>query len=86
MAQTLVLFDGVCGLCNGFVDFLLPRDTKAQLLFGALQSDSGRKALREAGLPDAMPETVVVIDEGRAQVKEGSRVKITNEAGATEGR
>jgi predicted DCC family thiol-disulfide oxidoreductase YuxK len=64
--RTLVLFDGVCGLCNGFVDFLIARDPKGALVFGALQSDAGRAALREAGLPDAMPDTVVVVEDGRA--------------------
>ena len=65
MTRTLVLFDGVCVLCNGFVDFLLPRDPNGELTFGALQSEAGKQALRDAGLPDAMPETVIVIDDGR---------------------
>jgi predicted DCC family thiol-disulfide oxidoreductase YuxK len=66
LAKTLVLFDGVCGLCNSFVDFLLPRSPGGELVFGALQSEAGRKALREAGLPEAMPDTVVVVEDGRA--------------------
>ena len=52
-------------LCNGFVDFLMPRDAKGELMYGALQSESGKQALRDAGLPDAMPATVIVIDDGR---------------------
>jgi predicted DCC family thiol-disulfide oxidoreductase YuxK len=47
LPATLVLFDGVCGLCNGFVDFLLPRDPQGALRFGALQSEAGKKALRD---------------------------------------
>jgi len=65
LTRTLVLFDGVCVLCNGFVDFLLPRDPNGELTFGALQSEAGKQALRDAGLSDAMPETVLVIDDGR---------------------
>ena len=76
MPATLVLFDGVCGLCNGFVDFLLPRDREAALLFGALQSEAGRKALRDVGLPDTTPETLVVIDEGRAYVESTGALRL----------
>jgi predicted DCC family thiol-disulfide oxidoreductase YuxK len=35
----VVFFDGVCGLCNFFVDFLIPKDPNAKLRFAALQSD-----------------------------------------------
>ena len=69
MARTLVLFDGVCGLCNGFVDFLLPRDPKGELVFGALQSEAGKQALRDAGLPDTLPDTVVVVEDGRVHLQ-----------------
>jgi predicted DCC family thiol-disulfide oxidoreductase YuxK len=65
LTRTLVLFDGVCVLCNGFVDFLLPRDANGELTFGALQSEAAKQALRDAGLPDALPQTVIVIDDGR---------------------
>ncbi|MBK5285055.1 MAG: DUF393 domain-containing protein [Bacteroidia bacterium] len=34
----LVVFDGVCHLCNGFVNFLISRDRKDRLLFATLQS------------------------------------------------
>lgn len=76
MPATLVLFDGVCGLCNGFVDFLLPRDPQGALRFGALQSEAGKKALRDAGLPDSMPDTVVVLEDGRAYQESTGALRI----------
>ncbi|MEO7795066.1 MAG: DCC1-like thiol-disulfide oxidoreductase family protein, partial [Thermoanaerobaculia bacterium] len=49
-AVTIVLFDGVCNLCNGSVQFLLRRDHRRRFRFAALQSDAGRQLLRQCGL------------------------------------
>lgn len=41
--QKVLLFDGVCNLCNGWVDFLLKYDSKKELKFAALQSDEAKQ-------------------------------------------
>lgn len=41
----ILLYDGVCGLCNRLVQFVLPRDKKQQFLFASLQSEFSRKLL-----------------------------------------
>jgi predicted DCC family thiol-disulfide oxidoreductase YuxK len=45
----LVLYDGVCGLCNGLVQFILARDPRALFQFAALQSAPARDVLRGFG-------------------------------------
>ena len=45
--QAYLFFDGVCGLCNGVVDFLLRYDGQKKLLFVTLQSDFAKKQLPE---------------------------------------
>lgn len=45
----LVLYDGVCGLCNGVVQFLLTRDHRAAFAFAALQSAPGLAMVRRFG-------------------------------------
>ncbi len=58
---SVVLFDGVCGLCNRWVDFLLRHDKRGRLLFASLQSEPGRRLVQQRGLdPDAMDSIVVV--------------------------
>jgi len=47
----IILFDGVCNLCNGTVDFLLKRDRKKQFRFVALQSESGKLYIRKFQIP-----------------------------------
>ena len=43
----VVYFDGVCNLCNGFIDFLITRDSKRALRYSSLQSDRGQVVLGE---------------------------------------
>lgn len=62
-AHTIVIFDGVCSLCNTSVDFLLRHDRTGQLRFCAFQSDAGRALLAQHGMLTA-PETVYVLDGG----------------------
>ena len=58
----LILYDGVCGLCDRFVQFLLARDTHDRFRFAALQSPIGREiVLRHGGDPDAV-STVYLIE------------------------
>ncbi|MDQ1097397.1 MULTISPECIES: thiol-disulfide oxidoreductase DCC family protein [Chryseobacterium] len=46
----IVFFDGECGVCNFWVQWILERDTKDQFMFASLQSDFGQKFLSERGL------------------------------------
>jgi predicted DCC family thiol-disulfide oxidoreductase YuxK len=65
LPYTLVFFDGVCGLCNGFVDFLIRRDGARALRFAPLQ---GSTAARFDQLPRGL-DSVVVVDGHRVLVK-----------------
>ncbi len=47
--QHLLLYDGVCGLCNGLVRFLLPRDPDEVFVFASLQSAIGQSFVRRFG-------------------------------------
>jgi predicted DCC family thiol-disulfide oxidoreductase YuxK len=67
-SPTVVLFDGVCNLCNGFVQFVISHDTQARFRFAALQSEAGQALLAAAGHPPlgpAGPESVVLLEGGR---------------------
>ena len=45
----LVLYDGVCGLCNRLLQFLLAVDHRAVVVFASLQSATGRAIVERAG-------------------------------------
>jgi len=60
----LVLFDGICNLCNGAVLFIIKRDKTGKIAFASLQSELGRDQLVRNGLdPDAL-HSMIVIENG----------------------
>ncbi|MGL6290928.1 MAG: thiol-disulfide oxidoreductase DCC family protein [Silanimonas sp.] len=63
----VIVFDGVCTLCSGWVHFLLARPRlPADLQFAAMQGAHGRKLLMEAGIDPDDPATFLFLDRGRA--------------------
>ena len=58
----LVLYDGVCGLCNRLVQFLLKHDRKGRLRFASLQSDFAAKVLGRHGFDPKDLDTVHVVE------------------------
>lgn len=67
-AQPIILYDGMCGLCNRFVQFVLRHDQRGFFLFAALQSAFGQAALVRGGLAGANVKTVyVIVRSGKAE-------------------
>jgi predicted DCC family thiol-disulfide oxidoreductase YuxK len=60
--RALLLYDGVCALCNGVVKFLMKRDRLDRFRFAPLQSDLGREMLARFDI-HAFPDGVVLITE-----------------------
>lgn len=64
-AQTVVLYDGVCGLCNRLNQFLLERDRHDRFRFASLQSEVAAQLLQRHGADAIDLDTVyVVVDYG----------------------
>jgi predicted DCC family thiol-disulfide oxidoreductase YuxK len=64
-AKPIVLYDGVCGLCNRLNQFLLKRDHRDRLRFASLQSDFAKSLLGHHGLDAGDLDTVyVTLDHG----------------------
>lgn len=59
--KNLILFDGVCNFCNGWVDTVLRLDPKGKFKFTALQSPTGQQVLEKLGKqPDDLSSVVYV--------------------------
>lgn len=67
--DSIVLFDGVCVLCTGWVKFLLKYDTKPNYKLVSVQSPAGQDLLRYADMPIEFFETLVVIEQGVVHVR-----------------
>lgn len=74
--QRIILFDGVCNLCNGSVIFILQREKRPLFKFASMQSEAGRKLLEWCGLPRDFDRAVVLIDEGKIYLGSTAALKI----------
>lgn len=64
--KKIILFDGVCNLCNNAVNFIIERDQNDIFRFASLQSEVGRKLTMERGIdPEAM-DSIILIEPGVA--------------------
>ena len=62
VSKPIILYDGVCGLCNRLVQFLLKHDREGRLQFASLQSDFAEKVLSRHGLNAKDLDTVHVVE------------------------
>lgn len=64
--KKIVLFDGICNLCNGAIQFVIKRDKEDKFRFAALQSEIGRKLVAERGIDTSKVDSIILIDPGVA--------------------
>ncbi len=60
-STSLILFDGVCNLCCGWVQFLIKVDKNERFKFATLQSEAAKRVLAAYGLVYESPETVIYL-------------------------
>ncbi|MDC6388387.1 thiol-disulfide oxidoreductase DCC family protein [Maribacter sp. PR1] len=64
--KKIILFDGVCNVCNGFVQFIIKRDKEDLFRFASLQSEIAQKLLSERTIDTQKIDSVVLIEPGVA--------------------
>ncbi len=64
--KQIILFDGVCNLCNNFIQFIIQRDTEDIFRYASLQSEVAQKLIAERGIKVNTMESVILINPGIA--------------------
>ena len=77
----VLLFDGVCNLCNGFVQFVIQRDNKGFFRFTALQSDVGQGLQKEFQLVPNQLDTVILIYQNKVYTHSDVALQIAKQLG-----
>lgn len=77
----ILLFDGVCNLCIGVVNFVIKRDTKEKFKFAALQSESGQALLKRFGLSTNDFDSFVFISGEKYFIKSSAGLHVLKELG-----
>ncbi|TVU21596.1 hypothetical protein EJB05_31244 [Eragrostis curvula] len=74
--RPIMLFDGVCNLCNGGVRFVREHDPNRSIRFVPLQSESGRKLLQRSGRAPDDISSVVLVEKDRSYIKSEAVLRI----------
>lgn len=72
----VVLFDGVCNLCNSSVQFIIDRDPKSNFRFASLQSEIGKALLKANNFPEGQLNSVIFIGKDQAHDKSRAALEI----------
>lgn len=78
--RAVIVFDGVCVLCNGWVRFLLRHD-RGRYRFAAMQTSTGRALLMRHGLDPDDPVSFLLVDNGKAWSDTNAIVRVVSGLG-----
>ncbi len=76
LAYKVILFDGVCNLCNSSVNFVIRHDKKGVFKFAPLQSDFGEQALKKYGINTKDTDSIILIDNNKYYIKSSAALHI----------
>jgi predicted DCC family thiol-disulfide oxidoreductase YuxK len=79
--QHIILFDGVCNLCNSVVQFVIRHDKKKRFHFTSLQSPAGQALLAQYQLPLEAFSSFVYIREGKAWLRSNAALFVCRDLG-----
>jgi predicted DCC family thiol-disulfide oxidoreductase YuxK len=74
--RPVILFDGVCNLCNGFVRFVIARDPAAHFRFGPLQSEAAQRLVGAQRMPEPLPDSIVLVEDGRVWTESSAALRV----------
>ena len=72
----IILFDGICNLCNSAVNFIIKRNKKSRIQFAALQTNSGKQLLEQFNLPTQSINSLILIEKGIVYTQSTAVLKI----------
>ena len=72
----IILFDGVCNLCNGAVTFVIKRDKKNMFKFAALQSEAGQHLISKYNIDTSKVDSIILIDREKFYSKSSAALHI----------
>jgi predicted DCC family thiol-disulfide oxidoreductase YuxK len=81
LINAIILFDGICNLCNRAVQFVIKRDRDKKFRLASLQSKPAREILEKFGLPAERFKTFVLICGDQYFTKSTAALKVLNQIG-----
>jgi predicted DCC family thiol-disulfide oxidoreductase YuxK len=75
VARSVLLFDGVCTLCNGFVQFVIRRDPAGRFQFAPLQTGAAHRLLATHG-SHPLPDSLVLVERDRVFTRSVAALRV----------
>src|SRR6478672_3952762 len=79
MEQPIILFDGVCNLCNSAVQFVIRHDKKRIFLFTSLQSDTGQQLMTQYHYPLQELNSFILIENNKAYDRSTGALRVARQ-------
>ncbi|MEO8770764.1 MAG: thiol-disulfide oxidoreductase DCC family protein [Ferruginibacter sp.] len=77
--QSIILFDGVCNLCNSSVQYVIKHDPYATFTFASLQGEHGQQLLKQFNLPLNDLNSFVLIKNNKVYTRSTAALKVAKE-------
>lgn len=78
-SKPIILFDGICNLCNGVVQFIINHDPENKFLFASLQSDAGQQLLKQFNLPSENFNSFILVQNNKVYNKSTGALKVARQ-------
>ncbi|MEX0680429.1 MAG: thiol-disulfide oxidoreductase DCC family protein [Balneolales bacterium] len=75
-SHPVLLFDGVCNFCNGWVNFVIDHDPQAHIHFAPLQSKAAHNLLRQYNISHRKMDTIILVDNGKIYEKSDALLRL----------
>lgn len=74
--KPIIIFDGICNLCNSSVNFIIKRDHRRLFLFTPYQSDAAKDILKEFGIREEDVSSICLVEGEKIFVKSDAVLSI----------
>ncbi len=78
-SNPIILFDGVCNLCNNSVQFVIKHDKESRFNFAAMQSETGQSLLKQYGLPQQGFNSFVLVQNEKVFLKSTAALTVARQ-------
>lgn len=79
--KSIILFDGICNLCNSSVVFVLKRDRHERFKFASLQSDAAKNILLHYNWKNNEMNSILLVEDGEVYEKSTAALRISDHLG-----
>ena len=76
IGHSIILFDGVCNLCNWAVSFVIKHDPRKKFLFASLQSDQAKKLLAEYSINNNEMNSIILVENGKIYTRSAGALRV----------